>query len=73
MAQVGIASDEPPSPRAIGNGCRSMSLGDPVEGRSSVPVTKIWGVPRTEEASREDEEGPEIRGPRTFGFDAPEG
>ena len=71
MAQVGYASDEPPSPRAIGNGCWSMVLGDPVSGRSTVTVTQIWGIPRTEEASREDEDGPQIRGPWTFEFDAP--
>ena len=72
MAQVGYASDEPPSPRAIGNGCWSMVLGDPVSGRSSVTVTQIWGIPQTEEASRKDEDGPQIRGPWTFEFDVPD-
>jgi hypothetical protein len=48
-----------------------MGLGDPVEGRSSVTVTEIWGIPQTAEAAREDEDGPEIRGPWTFEFEAP--
>jgi hypothetical protein len=47
-----------------------MGLGDPVEGSSSVTVTEIWGIPQTGAAAREDEDGPEIRGPWTFEFEA---
>jgi hypothetical protein len=72
VEQTGFPSDEPPSPNRLKGNCWSMGLGDPVEGRSSVTVTEIWGIPQTEEAMRKDEDGPEIRGPWTFEFEAPE-
>jgi hypothetical protein len=71
MEQTGFPSDEPPSPHRLKGNCWSMGLGDPVEGRSSVTVTEIWGIPQTEEAATKDEDGPQIRGPWTFEFEAP--
>ena len=71
MEQTGFPSDEPPSPRRLGGNCWSMGLGDPVEGRASVTVTEIWGIPQTAQAAKEDEDGPQIRGPWTFDFEVP--
>jgi hypothetical protein len=43
-----------------------------VEGPSSVKVTELLGYPQTKQAMQEDEDGKEIWGPRTFGFEAPD-
>ena len=72
MKQTGFPSDEPPSPHRLKSNCWSMGLGDPVEGYATVTVTKIWGIPQTPEAMKKDEDGPEIRGPWVFEFDAPD-
>lgn len=72
LKHTGFASDEPITPRRAGGNCWSATLGDPIEGRASITVTKIWGPPLTEEAVKEDEDGKEIRGPWVFEFDAPD-
>jgi hypothetical protein len=70
-APTGFQREEPLPVRGLGGGCWSLTLDEPVEGRSSVTVTEIWGPPRTEQAAQEDEDGKEIRGPWTFEFEAP--
>ncbi|HEV8045264.1 MAG TPA: DUF4179 domain-containing protein [Rubrobacter sp.] len=72
VKNTGFASDEPITPRRVDGDCWSATLGDPVEGSSSVTVTEIWGPPLTEKAMEEDEDGKEIYGPWTFEFEVPE-
>ena len=69
-APTGFQREEPLPVRGLGDGCWSLTLDEPVEGRSSVTVTEILGYPRTERAMQEDEDGKEIRGPWTFEFEA---
>jgi hypothetical protein len=70
-APTGFQREEPLPVHELGGGCWSLTLDEPVEGRSSVTVTEIWGPPRTERAMQEDEDGKEIRGPWTFEFEVP--
>lgn len=70
-APTGFQFEEPLPADALGNGCWSLTIEDPVAGRSTVKVTEIWGAPRTERAMREDEDGKEIEGPWIFEFEAP--
>lgn len=72
VKHTGFASDEPITPRRLGNGCWSVTLGDRAEGRTSVTVTDLMGAPLTDEASKEDEDGTEIVGPWKFDFTVPE-
>lgn len=70
-APTGFQREEPLPVRGLGGGCWSLTLEEPVEGRSSVTVTELFGYPRTEGAIQGDEDGKEIRGPWTFEFEAP--
>ena len=70
-APTGFQREEPLPVHELGGDCWSLTLEEPVEGRSSVTVTEILGYPRTERAMQEDEDGKEIRGPWTFEFEAP--
>ena len=71
-AQTGIKTEEPLPVDPLEGGCWSLTIEDPVEGRSSVTVTEILGYPRTEQAKQEYEGGKKIEGPWTFEFMAPE-
>lgn len=71
-APTGFQTEEPLPVDGLGDGCSSLTIEDPVEGRSSVRVTEIFGYPRTERAAQEDEDGKQIEDPRTFEFTAPE-
>ena len=71
-APTGFQREEPLPVHQLGGNCWSLTLEEPVEGRSSVTVTEILGYPRTERAMQEDEDGKEIRGPWTFEFEAPD-
>jgi hypothetical protein len=69
VKHTGFASDEPIEPQRLEDGCWSVTLGDLVEGRSSVTVTELMGIPRN---PSEAAEGPKtIRGPWTFEFEGP--
>lgn len=70
-APTGFQREEPLPVRDLKGGCWSLTLDEPVEGRSSVTVTELFGYPRTEEALQGDEDGKQIRGPWTFEFEAP--
>ena len=60
------------APQQLGNGCWSIEMGAPVEGRSSVTVAMLWGILRGPVDPSEDSEDPKtIRGPWTFEFEAP--
>lgn len=62
--------NEAMTPFRVDNGCWSLTLANPVEGRSSVTVSELIGYPRNPTDPRQ---GPKtIRGPWTFEFDAPE-
>jgi hypothetical protein len=70
-APTGFQTEEPlPVERAEGD-CWALTLEDPVEGRSSVKVTELFGYPRAEKAMQGDEDGRRIQGPWTFEFEAP--
>ena len=71
LERNGLPVDAATAPRRLEDGCWSLTMGDPVEGRSSVTVAYIHGIPRS--ASDPDEDGKEIRGPWTFEFEAPDG
>lgn len=71
-APTGFQREEPLPIQDLGGGCWSLTLEEPVEGRSSVTVTELLGYPQTKQAMREDEDGKEIRGPWTFEFEVPE-
>ncbi|CAA9467635.1 MAG: hypothetical protein AVDCRST_MAG02-3301 [uncultured Rubrobacteraceae bacterium] len=71
-APTGFQREEPLPVRRLGGGCWSLTLEEPVEGRSSVTVTELFGYPRTAQAAQEDEDGKQIRGPWTFEFEAPD-
>ncbi len=70
-APTGFQTEEPLPVDGLGDGCWALTLEDPVEGRSSVKVTELFGYPRTEKAMQEDEDGGQIKGPWTFEFEAP--
>ncbi len=70
-APTGFQREEPLPVHELEGDCWSLTLEEPVEGRSSVTVTEILGYPRTARAMQEDEDGQEIRGPWTFEFEAP--
>ena len=71
-APTGFQTEEPLPVDTLGNGCWSLTIEGPVEGRSTVKVTEIFGYPTTARAVREDEDGKRIEGPWVFEFDAPE-
>ena len=72
-APTGFQTEEPLPVDQLGDGCWSLTLEDPVEGRSTVKVTEIYGFPQSERALQaKDEDGKQIRGPWTFEFTAPE-
>jgi hypothetical protein len=68
---AGSAAETPAAPRPLGDGCRSVTIGAPVEGPSSVKVTELLGYPKTEGAARGAQDGEGIRGPWKFEFEAP--
>jgi hypothetical protein len=70
-APTGFQREEPLPVRGLGGGCWSLTLDEPVEGRSSVTVTELFGYPKSEKAMQGDEDGKQIRGPWTFEFEAP--
>ncbi len=62
--------NEAMSPQRLNDGCWSLTMDQPVEGRSSITVAELMGIPRN---SPDFRQGPEtIRGPWTFEFDAPQ-
>lgn len=71
-APTGFQTEEPLPVDSLEGDCWSLTIEDPVEGRSSVKVTEIFGYPRTEQAKREYEGGKQVEGPWTFEFEAPE-
>ncbi len=71
-APTGFQTEEPLPVRQLEGDCWSLVLDEPAEGRSSVTVTELFGYPQTAEAMRKDEDGPQIRGPWIFEFEAPE-
>lgn len=72
-APTGFQVDEPLPVDPLEGDCWSLTIEDPVEGRSSVKVTEIFGYPRSEQALQaKDEDGKQIEGPWTFEFRAPE-
>jgi len=62
----------PSEPQPLGDGCWSVTIGEPVEGPSSVKVTELLGFPKAEGTVRGVEDGKGIEGPWTFEFEAPE-
>ena len=61
------------APQEFGDGCWSLGLAAPVEGRSSVTVTNLEGMPTGPQDPEQTVINPEtIHGPWTFEFDAPE-
>jgi hypothetical protein len=69
LERGGMPVDAATAPRPLGDGCWARTLGEPVEGPSSVTVAYIHGMPR--DASDPDEDGKKVRGPWTFEFEAP--
>ena len=68
-AQDSGPENEAMSPFQVGDGCWSLTLAGPVEGRSSITVAALDGFPRDPSDMRE---GPKtVRGPWTFEFEAP--
>ena len=60
------------SPRKLEDGCWSLMMVAPVEGRSSVTVTNLEGMPRGGPPPGTTTINPKtIRGPWTFEFEAP--
>ncbi len=61
------------APQKLGDGCWSLMMATPVEGRSSVTVTDLEGMPRVGPPAGATTFNPKtIRGPWTFEFDASE-
>lgn len=61
------------APQKLGDGCWSLTMAAPVEGRSSVTVTNIEGMPRGGPPAGATTFDPKtIRGPWTFEFGVPE-
>ena len=72
-APTGFQTEEPLPVDALGGNCWSLTIEDPVEGRSSVTVTELFGYPRNAKVMQDgDEDGKQIQGPWTFEFTAPE-
>ena len=69
-APTGFQTEEPLPVDRVEGGCWSLTLEDPVEGRSSVTVTQLFGHSHAAEAPRGEEEK-RVRGPWTFEFEAP--
>lgn len=69
LEREGMPVDSATAPRPLGGGCWARTLGEPVEGPSSVTVSYIDGLPR--DPANPDEDGKKIRGPWTFEFQAP--
>ncbi len=62
------------APQELGDGCWSLGMAAPVEGRSSVTVTNLEGMPTGPPDPGQTVINPEtLHGPWTFEFDAPEG
>jgi hypothetical protein len=60
------------SPQKLGDGCWSLMVAAPVEGRSTVTVTNLEGMPRGGPPTGTTTFNPKtIRGPWTFEFEAP--
>jgi hypothetical protein len=60
------------APQKLGDGCWSLMMAAPVEGRTSVTVTNLEGMPRGGPPAGATSFDPKtIRGPWTFEFDAP--
>ena len=60
-------------PQKLGDGCWSLMMAAPVEGRSTVTVTNLEGMPRGGTPADTTTINPKtIRGPWTFEFDAPD-
>ena len=60
------------SPQKVGDGCWSLMMVAPVEGRSTVTVTNLEGMPRGGTLAGTTTFNPKtIRGPWTFEFEAP--
>ena len=70
-APTGFQTEEPLPVQELKGDCWSLTLEGPVEGRSSVTVTELFGYPETARAAQKDEDGEQIRGPWTFEFEAP--
>lgn len=70
LEREGMPVDAATAPRRLKDGCWSLTMGDPIEGRSSVTVAYVHAFPRS--ASNPNEDGKKIRGPWTFEFRAPE-
>jgi hypothetical protein len=61
------------SPQKLGDGCWSLMMAAPVEGRSTVTVTNLQGMPRGGPPDGTTTFNPKtIRGPWTFEFEAPD-
>ncbi|QIN83868.1 hypothetical protein GBA63_15395 [Rubrobacter tropicus] len=72
-APTGFQVEEPLPVDPLKGDCWSLTIEDPVEGRSTVKVTEIFGYPQSEKALQaKDEDGKQIEGPWIFEFDAPE-
>lgn len=59
------------NPQKLGDGCWSLKMDAPVEGRSSVTVETLESLPGSSSDPDESLEPKVIRGPWTFEFDAP--
>jgi hypothetical protein len=69
----GIPVDGATGPRRLRDGCWSLTMGEPVEGPSSVTVAGLAGTLKNPSNTREARAAPKIiRGPWTFEFEAPE-
>lgn len=65
----GLPENEAVAPQDLGDGCWSLTLGDPVEGpRSSVTVAELEGMDRKDLSGRVET----LRGPWTFEFEVPD-
>jgi hypothetical protein len=61
------------APRKLGDGCWSIGMEAPVEGRSSVTVAYLEGMPQGDSSTGTMTINPKrIRGPWTFEFEAPD-
>lgn len=72
-APTGFQTEEPLPVDPLKGDCWSLTIEDPVEGRSLVKVTEIFGYPQSGQALQsKDEDGKQIEGPWIFEFEAPE-
>ena len=70
LERNGLPVDAATAPLRLEDGCWSLTIGDPVEGRSSVTVSYLDGLPKNVQG-----EGPvrakQITGPWRFEFEVP--